>query len=422
MHAEILFMEVEEARREILDRIRPLEPETVPLLEALRRVLAADVRSGDDIPPFDNSAMDGYAVRAVDVSQAGPERPVSLSVIGNLAAGTVFTGALRPETAVRIMTGAPLPASADAVIRFEDTDEGLDGAPQATGRVQVLRAASPGDNVRRAGEDVRQGELVLEPGTLLRPPEIGLLASLGRAEVSVTRRPRVAVLATGDELVDVDQPLAPGKIRNSNSYSNYAQVLRYGGVPLLLPIARDTAADVTARIEEGIALGADLFLTSGGVSVGDYDLVKHVLHNLGHVDFWQVRMQPGKPMAFGHLRGVPLLGLPGNPVSAMVVFEQFARPAILKMQGRRQLRKPEVEVTLLDDAKAYGDRVRFLRAIVTQDAEGRWTARLTGPQGSGILSSMVRANGLAVIPKHEGKVRAGTRVRVQMLDWPEVEG
>ncbi len=419
MPEQVLLMEVEQARQQILAHIQPLAPEAVPLLEALGRVLAEDIVSGEDIPPFANSAMDGYAVRAVDVSGAGPERPVSLPVAANLPAGAAPAGPLAPQTAIRIMTGAPMPPGADAVVPFEDTDEGTAGAGEVGGRIGILRAVGAGDNVRPAGEDVHRGEVVLERGALLRPPEIGLLASLGHPRLAVTRRPRVAVLATGDELVGIDQPLAPGKIRNSNGYSNAAQVLKYGGIPLLLPIARDTVADITARVEEGIAQGADLFLTSGGVSMGDYDLVKRVLHELGHIDFWQVRMQPGKPMAFGHLRGVPLLGLPGNPVSAMVVFEQFARPAILKMQGRRQLRKPEVEVTLLDDVKAYPDRVRFLRAIVGQNVEGHWTARLTGPQGSGILSSMVRANGLAVIPKHAGRVPAGTRVWVQMLDWPE---
>lgn len=421
MQEEIVLMQVEQARQEILAHIHPLEPEVAPLLEALGRVLAEDVRAGEDIPPFDNSAMDGYAVRAADVGQAGPDRPVALRVIANLAAGVAPTTPLEPQTAIRIMTGAPMPPGADSVVPFEDTDEGLGNANRAGDQVRIMRAVRPGGNVRNAGEDVRHGEIVLERGNLLRPPEIGLLASLGRATVPVTRRPRVAVLATGDELVDVGEPLAPGKIRNSNGYANAAQVLKYGGIPLLLPIARDTVADVTARVEEGVARGADLFLTSGGVSVGDYDLVKRVLHDLGHIDFWQVRMQPGKPMAFGHLRGVPLLGMPGNPVSAMVVFEQFARPAILKMQGRRQLHKPEIEATLLDEAKSYPDRVRFLRAIVSQDVEGHWTARLTGPQGSGILSSMVRANGLAIIPKQPGRVPAGTCVWVQMLDWPEVE-
>lgn len=420
MPEEVLFLDVEEARHKILAAVRPLAAEKVPLLEALGRTLAEEVQAAEPIPPFDNSAMDGYAVRAQDVAGASPESPIFLRVIANLAAGTVAQEPLGPQTAIRIMTGAPLPAGADAIVPFEDTDEGL-GSQSDRGSVRIYRAISVGSHVRLAGEDVRQDEVVLEPGTLLRPAEIGLLASLGRVQVSVSRRPRVAVLSTGDELVEIGQPLSPGKIRNSNGYANAAQVLRYGGEPILLPIARDTVADVTSRIEEGLSRGADLFLTSGGVSLGDYDLVKRVLHDLGHIDFWQVRMQPGKPMAFGHIQGVPILGLPGNPVSAMVVFEQFARPILLKMQGRRHLRKPEIEVTLLDDAKAYADRVRFLRAIVTQTPEGHWTARLTGPQGSGILSSMVRANALTIIPKQPGKIAAGSRVWAQMLDWPEVE-
>ncbi|HOG47025.1 MAG TPA: molybdopterin molybdotransferase MoeA [Anaerolineae bacterium] len=419
MPEEILLMEVEQARQEILAQMRTLEPEQVPLLEALGRTLAEEIAAGADIPPFDNSAMDGYAVRAADVADATLEQPVALQVIATLAAGEAPGVAVQPQTAIRIMTGAPLPPGADAVVPFEDTDEGSAGAEH--GRVRIASAVRSGANVRQAGEDVRRGEVVLRPGTVLRPAEIGLLASLGRPRVAATRRPRVAVIATGDELVDIDAPLGPGQIRNSNGYANAAQVLRYGGTPLLLPIARDTMTAVTARIEEGIARGADLFLTSGGVSVGDYDLVKRVLHDLGQIDFWRVRMQPGKPMAFGGIRGVPLIGLPGNPVSAMVVFEQFARPAIFKMLGRRRLRTPEIEATLLDDAKAYADRVRFLRAIVTVDVAGHWTARLTGPQGSGVLSSMVRANGLAIIPKHAGKVPAGTKVWVQMLEWPETE-
>ena len=420
MREEVLYLDVEEARQRVLAAVEPLAAEAVPLMQALGRTLAEPICASEAIPPFDNTAMDGYAVRATDVAGASPEHPVTLHVLAELPAGSVAREPLQAGMAMRIMTGAPLPPGADAVVPFEETDEGQ-GSNDRLGRVRIYRAARPGDHIRRAGEDVRRDEIVLEAGTLLRPSEIGLLAALGYASAQVHRRPRVAVLATGDELVDIGQPLAPGKIRNANSYSNAAQVLKYGGEPIVLPIARDTVADVTARIEEGLGRGADLFLTSGGVSLGDYDLVKRVLHDLGHIDFWQVRMQPGKPMAFGHLRGVPLLGLPGNPVSAMVVFEQFARPLLLKLQGRRRLRKPEIEATLLDEAKAYADRVRFLRAIVTQNPDGAWVARLTGPQGSGILSSMVRANALAVIPKQPGSLPAGTRVWMQMLDWPEVE-
>jgi len=420
MSEQIIMKTVEEAREEILRHFHVLESEEVHILEALGRVLAEEIVSDINIPPFDNSAMDGYAVQAADTRGASRENPVRLRVLADLAAGYTTEVTVEPGTAVRIMTGAPLPAGADAVVPFEDTDEGLNGRRRSPHEVLIMKEVEPRRNVRDAGEDVRQGETVLTAGTVLRPQEIGVLASLGRSRIRVVRRPRVAILATGDELVEIEEPLQPGKIRNSNSYSNYAQVLKYGGVPIKLPIARDTVADVRARIEEGLRQGADLFLTSGGVSVGEFDVVKQVLSDMGEVTFWRVRMQPGKPMAFGHIREVPLIGLPGNPVSAMVVFEQFARPAILRMGGHTRLRKPEVTAVLLDKARAYRDRVRFLRAIVTQAEDGTYQAHLTGPQGSGILTSMVKANGLAVIPAGPD-LPPGSQVQVQMLDWPEVE-
>jgi molybdopterin-guanine dinucleotide biosynthesis protein MobB len=259
--------------------------------------------------------------------------------------------------------------------------------------------------------------LVLAEGTILRAQEIGVLASLGRARVWVIRRPRVAILATGDELIAIDEPLAPGKIRNSNEYSNAALVRRYGGIPVRLGIARDDVEELTAKIREGLAQGVDLFLTSAGVSVGDYDVVKDVLGAEGEMHFWQVRMKPGKPLAFGQSQGVPLLGLPGNPVSAMVSFEQFARPAILKMLGKTRLRKPTVEAILEEDVKSSGRR-NFKRAVITR-RDGEYYASVTGPQGSGVLTSMVKANGLAIIPEGVRHKRAGERVTVQMLDWPE---
>ena len=411
------MISVDEALEYVLKHFEPLEPEEVEILDALDRVLAEDVYSDTDIPPFDNSAMDGYAVRAGDTVGASPEAPITLQVVGDLAAGYTTDLVVEPGAAIRIMTGAPLPAGADAVVRFEETSEGLSVGERTSDRIEVFSPVAVGENVRPAGEDIRQGELVLAEGTILRPQEIGVLASLGRARIRVIRRPRVAILATGDELVAIDEPLAPGKIRNSNEYSNAALVRRYGGIPVRLGIARDDVDELTAKIREGLAQRVDLFLTSAGVSVGDYDVVKDVLSAEGEMHFWQVRMKPGKPLAFGQIQGVPLLGLPGNPVSAMVSFEQFARPAILKMLGKTRLRKPTVEAILEEDVKSSGRR-NFKRAVITR-RDGEYYASVTGPQGSGVLTSMVKANGLAIIPEGVRHMKAGERVTVQMLDWPE---
>jgi molybdopterin molybdotransferase len=302
--------------------------------------------------------------------------------------------------------------------------------------VSIFAEVEPGNYVRPVGEDVRQGAIVLRRGTRLRPQEIGMLAALGRVGVSVARKPRVAILATGDELVPIDSPLAPGKIRNTNSYSNAAQVIEHGGEPILLGIARDTVAELTAKIESGLRQNADLFLTSGGVSVGDFDLVKDVLAAEGEMDFWRVRMKPGKPLAFGHLhlprdtnlppeggdrggatRGetIPILGLPGNPVSVMVSFEMFARPALLKMQGISDWHRPTVEATLMDEIPHKDGRRHFVRVrLAWEDSE--YHAYLTGAQGSGILSSMVKANALAIVPEEWDHAPAGARVQVMILD------
>ncbi|HIP95991.1 MAG TPA: molybdopterin molybdenumtransferase MoeA [Anaerolineae bacterium] len=411
------MLSVEEALEQVLSYFHPLEPEQVPIIESLGRVLAEDVYSDIDIPPRANSAMDGYAVLAADTTGASPQNPKRLHIIGDLAAGYVTETEVTPGTAIRIMTGAPIPPGADAVVRFEDTER--DGE-----WVNIFAAVPVGKNVRPAGEDVRRGELVLRQGTRIRPQEVGMLASLGRKEVLVIRRPRVAILATGDELVEVDTPLAPGKIYNSNSYSNAAQVLKYGGIPIMLGIARDQVQELTEKIRAGLAQGVDLFLVSGGVSVGDFDVVKNVLAAEGEITFWRVRMKPGKPLAFGRIRlpsqragggeGVPLLGMPGNPVSVMVSFELFARPAILTMLGITNLEKPTVEAILLDEVKRKDGRRHFLRVYV-EEKGGQYYAHLTGEQGSGILSSMVKANGLAIIPEEWSHVAAGERVQVMML-------
>lgn len=422
MAAEAAPLSVDQALETVLARFTPLEAEAVPLTAALGRVLAEDIVAAEDLPPFDNAAVDGYAVRGEEVAAARREAPVRLRVVGEIAAGTTAAVELEPGAAMRVMTGAPLPPGADTVVPREQTDAGEAGMAAEAGWVRILSPLPAGQNVRRAGEDVRRGERVLERGIRLRPAEVGLLASLGRPRVLVARRPRVAILPTGDELVEPDRPLAPGQIRSSNAYALYSQVLQCGGEPLLLPIARDRFRDISARIDRALARQADLLITTGGVSAGEYDLVRKVLDKRGRIIFWRVQMQPGRPVVLGEIEGLPVLGLPGNPVSAMVAFVLLARPAILKMQGQRALRKPEVEAVLLADAPAYADRRRYLRAIVEQEEGGRYVARLTGPQGTGILSSMVRANGLAIIPESAyPAARAGTTVRVLMLDWPEVE-
>ncbi len=410
------MISVDEARGRILRHFSPLEGERVPILEALERVLAEDIYSDIDIPPFSNSAMDGYALRSGDTVGASRKSPVTLKVVADLAAGHITHLKVEPRTAIRIMTGAPLPEGADAVVRFEETSEGLRGSWGPT--VEVYKEVSPQENVRPAGEDIRRGELVLAKGTVLRPQEVGVLASLGRAEVEVIRRPRVAILATGDELVGIEEEIGPSQIRNSNEYSTAAQVIRYGGVPVRLGIARDRVEELKAKIEEGLAAKVDLFLTSAGVSVGEYDVVKEVLASEGEMDFWQVNMKPGKPLAFGQIRGVPLIGLPGNPASAMISFEQFARPAILTMLGKRTLEKPEVEV-VVDEEVTNSGRRGFLRAIVRRQEDGYHAQVVAGPRGSGVLTSMVRANALLIVPEGTTLVKAGERLRAQMLDWSE---
>jgi molybdopterin molybdotransferase len=416
---------VEEAREYILKRFHPLEPERVNLLDALDRVLTEDVLSDIDVPPFNNSAMDGYAVRVEDIKFATTDKPVTLRVIGDIAAGYVAKGRVEAGTAMRIMTGAPMPEGADTVVRFEETSEGVQARAMRKSRdnVEILKAGARGENVRNAGEDIGKDKIVLKKGTVLGPAAIGVLATVGKKEVSVHRRPRVAILATGDELVGVDEPVTPGKIRNSNEYTNTAAVIKAGGIPVRLGIARDKIEDLTAKIRQGLDADVDLFITSAGVSVGDYDIVKDVLGAEGEMHFWQVKMKPGKPLAFGILRGkkaVPILGLPGNPVSAIVSFEIFARPAILTMLGKTRFTRPSVRAVLQDTAKNSADRRNFIRVWVEMQ-NGRYVARTTGEQGSGILTSMARANGLLTMPEDVTLIRSGEDVEIQMLDWPEFE-
>jgi molybdopterin molybdotransferase len=409
------MISVEEAQERVLSYAEVLDCEEKPILDCLGQVLCEDVNSDIDVPPCDNSAMDGYAVRAADTAEASESFPVVLNVIAEVKAGSISKEKVTAGTAIRIMTGAPIPSGADSVVQFEHTDEEQRGEcpPKQIG---IVRPVVNGQNIRCAGEDIGCGQMVVHQGTVLRPSELGVLASLGRERAGVIRRPVVAILATGDELVPLGQPLPQGKIYNSNSYSLAAQALRYGGIPMVLEIARDDERDLQEKI--GQALSTDMLITSGGVSMGDYDLVKDVLAKQGEVSFWTVRMKPGKPIAFGAIKGVPHLGLPGNPVSSMITFELFARPAILKMMGKRNLGKPMVEAELEGKIKNTDGRRIFARAVVRHEGS-RYVAKVTGPQGSGILTSMSRANGLVVVPEDAEGAADGDVVKVLMLDWGE---
>jgi len=406
------MISVEQALEEVLSYIDTLEEEESPILDCLGQVLAEDIHSDINIPPLDNSAMDGYAVRSEDTFGASQKSPRHLRIIDTVIAGSISERKVEPGTAIRIMTGAPVPTGADTVMPFEDTDEIQ--RQQPSDEIGILREAKVGWNIRQAGEDISKGAMVLSKGTVLRPSEIGVLASLGRSNVKVIRRPVVAVLATGNELVDIEQKLPAGKIYNSNTYTVAAQILRYGAIPQMLGIALDTEDSMVAKINQ--ATEADMLITMGGVSKGDYDVVKDVLAAEGEILFWTVRMKPGKPLAFGRIRGIPHLGLPGNPVSSMVTFELFARPAILKMMGKKISPKPTVEATLEDSIVNTDDRRIFDRAVVEKRGD-RYFARLTGSQGSGILTSMALANGLVIVPEDKTRVEAGDTVQVIMLDW-----
>ena len=421
-HSHADMLSVEEAFERVMAYFHPLDAEEKPLLQALGQVLAEDVESPMQIPPMDNSAMDGYAVRHEAIAGAGDGSPRRLRVTGQVAAGQVPQGRVDGDGAIRIMTGAPVPEGADTIVPFEDTDE-VERVQMGLGlsEIQVLRELPPGAHVRPAGEDVAKGAVVLKKGTVLRPAEIGVLGSLGRASVQVVRRPVVAILATGDELLGVGAPPEPAKIYDSNTYSMAASVLKCGGVPKVLGIARDNLDDMHRKLSEGTS--SDLLITSAGVSKGDYDIVKDVLMERGEINFWSVRMRPAKPLAFGAIRGpegrrIPHLGLPGNPVSTMVAFEEFARPAILRMLGKTRLARPSVQAVLEGPIRNFDGRRVFARVEVAMRG-GTYYANPTGPQGSNILTSMSRANGLAICPEDVPVMDSGERVRVLMLDWNE---
>lgn len=408
------MISVEQALEKVLSYVDVLGEERSPILDCLGQVLAEDIYSSINVPPLDNTAMDGYAVQSKDTHGASQQSPRFLRVVDTVTAGSISKCEVKSGTAVRIMTGAPIPKGADSVVRFEDTDEAW--RQSSSDEIGVLCEVKPGLNIRRAGEDIARGSIVLSKGVIIRPSEVGVLASLGCTTVMVIRRPVVAILATGNEVVDINQPLPEGKIYNSNTYSLAALVARYGAIPRILGIALDNEDSLVAGLHQG--LGADMLITTGGVSAGDYDVVKDILIKEGEIAFWQVRMKPGKPLAFGRIRGIPHLGLPGNPVSSMVTFELFARPAILKMMGKKNLTKPTVDAVIGDSIVNNDGRRIFARAVVEKRG-GQYFAQLTGPQGSGILTSMTLANGLVIVPEDKPGVEKGDMVQVIMLDWSE---
>jgi molybdopterin molybdotransferase len=400
---------VHQASERILAPITPLGTERVPLRQAHLRVLAEDVVSPIEHPPWDNSSMDGYAVRAADVATATADAPVRLPVLETIAAGRQPTLAVAANTAIRIMTGAPLPQGADSVIRVEDTDGG-------ESVVEIRDSRDAMRNVRPRGEDLQIGRVAVERGTIIGAAQMGVLASVGCAVPLVHKRPRVAILASGDELVDVDgfDAVRRGeRIVSSNSYTLGAAVLEAGGDVVDLGIARDDPDAYVERIRA--ARGCDLLLTSGGVSVGAFDFTKQVLESLGaEMHLWRIRMRPGAPLGFGILNGMPWLGLPGNPVSAMVTFELFGKPLLRKQRGERSLFPRPIDVRAREEIAIAAPLTHFLRAVVSWERDGIW-AQLTGPQGSGLLTSMARANALLVVPPERPIVRVGETLRALPL-------
>lgn len=395
---------VAEAQRRILDMVTPLGTESVALDDALGRVLAAPIVSSRTLPPFDNSGMDGYAVRMRDVAAASEASPVVLQVEGESRAGERPDAHLREGTAMRIMTGAPVPAGADAVVRFEDTDSGRE-------TVSIRVAVKVGENMRSAGEDMHPGEVVLATGRRLRSADLAVCAALGFARVEVRRRPRVAVLSTGDELVPVDVEPGPGQIVDSNAAAIAGAIVEAGGEPVRLGIARDTVDDLRRMLRA--AAEHDLVISSAGVSMGDHDHVRDVVDELGSVDFWRVAMRPGKPLAVGAVLGKLFLGLPGNPVSSQVTFELFARPVVLALQGAGEVHRRRSAARALEDMSKPEGLETFHRGVLVPGADGGLPGvRLTGPQGSGIMRSMTLADCLIALPAAGARVRRGEIVEI----------
>ncbi|HJQ12950.1 MAG TPA: gephyrin-like molybdotransferase Glp [Gemmatimonadaceae bacterium] len=404
-------LKIADASERILAEIKPLEIEKVPLRQALGRVLAEDISATVTMPPWSNSSMDGYAVRSADITPVMTGQKVKLRVVGTIAAGDFAKRPIKRGEAMRIMTGAPIPDGADSVIRKEDTDGGAE-------KVEIREARDVWKNIRPAGEDFQRGDLLAKRGYPLKPALLGVLASTGVREVKTFRRPRVAIISSGDELVDIDdfdQVSEGRRIVSTNSYTLDAMTRVAGGKPVDLGIAADTKASLRRKLDS--AEGCDLILTSAGVSVGDMDHTRDVFEELGgELKFWKVKMRPGAPLAFGLLDGVPWIGVSGNPVSAMVSFELFVRPALRKMQGHAALFRRTVTVTVEEEIRIAVKLTHFLRAIVSRAPDGSLSARLTGIQSSGALTSMAKANALLIVPETSATVAKGSQLNALMLD------
>ena len=411
------MISLEEARTLVLSHVRPLPVETVPVLEAVGRVAAADLASDIDIAPFAHSAMDGFAVRASELAEASPESPVELDVIAEVAAGDVFEGVIGAGQCVRIMTGAPLPADADAVVKYEVVDA-VSGDGKPGSRVAFRAPADARANVREAGEEARAGEVVVGRGEVVGTAGVGFLASCGITEVPTYRRPRVAVIAIGSELVAPTEVPAPGKIRNSNSYALAACAQAAGAVPVVLPIVEDTHEALAAAVRD-TAVSYDFVVTSGGASNGDFDFIKPVVEELGQLLMTTVNMRPGKAQTFGLVDGTPVFGLPGNPAAAYVGFEMIVRPALRKMQGFSRFERPVVKARLSTDAKKRDPRRIFLRSTLSKDAAGGYVVTPAKNQSSGLFGPIQRSNCMAILPEGLESRTAGSVVECVLLDVSE---